>query len=249
MIDQYSRTARLIGRENVEKLHTKRVAVFGLGGVGSGAIEALARSGIGALDIIDDDKVALTNLNRQILYTRKDYGKPKAEAATEYIHSIDPRIKVTPYRCFYLPEKKNLFDFSSWDYVVDCIDTVTAKIDIICEAKKTGVPILSAMGCGNKLDPTKLVIGELFKTSGDPLAKVMRHELRKRGVTSLTVVYSTETPIAPDLKDEQEDLYIPPQSENGKNRKTGPGSSPFVPPAAGLLLAYKVVSDLLAIKN
>ena len=190
MQDQYSRTQLLLGKEAMETLHHSRVAVFGIGGVGGYTVEALARSGVGALDLIDDDKVCLTNLNRQIVATRKTVGQYKVDVAEQRIHEIDHNIKVTTYKTFFTPETQDQFDFTQYDYVVDAIDTVTGKIALVVKAKEAGTPIICAMGAGNKMDPTRFEVTDIYKTSVCPLAKVMRTECRKRKIKHLKVVYS-----------------------------------------------------------
>ena len=197
MQDQYSRTQLLLGKEAMEKLHNSRVAVFGIGGVGGYTVEALARSGVGALDLIDDDKVCLTNLNRQIVATRKTVGQYKVDVAEQRIHEIDPSIKVTTYKIFFTPETQDQFDFTQYDYVVDAIDTVTGKIALVVKAKEAGTPIICAMGAGNKMDPTRFEVTDIYKTSVCPLAKVMRTECRKRRIKHLKVVYSKEPAMTP----------------------------------------------------
>lgn len=241
MLNPYSRTELVIGREAVEKLHRSRVAVFGLGGVGGSAVEALARSGVGTLDLIDNDQVCMTNLNRQQFATVHTVGKQKTDAAEERIHDIDPAIIVHKYPVFYLPEKKDLFPFSEWDYIIDCIDTVTAKLDIIEEAKRLNIPILSSMGCGNRLDPSQLRIMDLYETSGDPLSRIMRHECRKRGIESLDVVCSLEEPVKPMAGDASDAK----NQRTGSKRRSIPGSTAFVPPAAGILAASFAVRKLI----
>ena len=224
MTDQFDRTRLLIGEEGLAKLKKARVAVFGVGGVGGFAVEALVRSGIGAFDLIDNDTVALSNLNRQIIATRDTIGKLKVEVMRDRILSINPQAEIRMYPCFYLPENAAEFDFSQYSYVVDAVDTVTAKIDIIMQAQAAGVPVISSMGAGNKMDPTRFEVTDIYKTTVCPLARVMRRELKKRGVKQLKVVYSTEKAI-----------------------KTGadvPGSIAFVPSVAGLILAGEVVKDL-----
>ena len=248
MLDQFSRTQLLFGKEGMGRLHAARVAVFGVGGVGGCTVEALARSGVGALDLIDDDKVCLTNLNRQIIATRKTIGKYKVDVMEERVHSINPEAQVTVHKCFYLPETADQFDFTQYDYVVDAVDTVTAKLEIIMRAKEAGVPVISCMGAGNKLDPTQFHVADIYKTSMCPLAKVMRRELKKRGVKKLKVVYSTEQPV-----EQQEDMSIscrkncicPPVAKHKcTERRAIPGSIAFVPSVAGLILAGEVVKDL-----
>ena len=232
---QYERTELLIGEEGLQHLRKARVAVFGAGGVGGYVIEALARAGVGTLDITDSDTVSESNLNRQIIALHSTVGRKKTEVFSERIRDIDPEIRVIPYRCFYLPEQADRFDFSSYDLIVDAIDTVTAKLDIIERAYKAGIPVISAMGCGNRLDPAKLVLTDIYKTQNDPLARVMRRELKKRGVEKLTVVYSTEAPITP----------LPTAEEPGDHpRRSTPGSAVFVPASAGLLIASYVCRKL-----
>lgn len=240
-MDQFSRTKLLIGDKNLEKLNNANILVFGLGGVGGGAVESLARMGIGNFTLVDNDVFSQSNLNRQLLSTYDTIGKEKTEIAKARILSINPACKVTLKKRFYLPENKKDIDFSSFDYIVDAIDTITAKIDIIREAKNKKIPIISAMGCGNRLDPTKLVITDLYKTENDPLCKVRRRELRKRGIHHLTVVYSKELPIKPTREDKLK--YI--GEEIKERRKDIPGSASFVPPVAGYLIGYKVARDLL----
>lgn len=248
-MDQYARTQLLLGENGMAKLHAARVAVFGIGGVGGYAVEALARSGIGALDLVDDDRVCLTNLNRQLLATRKTVGRYKVDVAAERIAEIDPHCVVRTYKMFYLPETEQEFDFTQYDYVIDAVDTVTAKLSLVLRAQEAGTPVISAMGAGNKLDPTAFEVADIYETSVDPLARVMRRELRKRGVTHLKVVYSKEPPTRP-----LEDLSIscrahcicPPGAERTcLDRRDIPGSTAFVPSVAGLILAGEVVRDLI----
>ncbi len=247
MLNQYSRAELIYGAENMELLRRSRVAVFGIGGVGGSVVEALARMGVGTLDLIDDDRVCLTNLNRQVLATRSTVGKYKVDAARDRIHDIDPAITVNTYQTFYLPEESDRFDFTQFDYVVDAIDTVTGKIQIILQAQAAGVPVISAMGCGNRSDPTKLTVTDLYKTSQDPLARVMRRELKRRGVKKLKVVYSTEPAIRP-IDTENSCLHhciCPPGSTRKcTERRDLPGSSSFVPPVAGMMMAAAIVNDL-----
>jgi tRNA A37 threonylcarbamoyladenosine dehydratase len=231
----FSRTQLLIGESALRKLNNARVAVFGIGGVGGHAMEALVRSGIGAVDLIDHDTVDETNLNRQIIATRDVIGRPKVEVAAERFLDINPQIKINAHKCFYLPEKNEEFDFSNYDYVIDAIDTVTGKIGLIMECQRLGVPIISSMGTGNKLDPTMLKISDIYKTSVCPLARVMRNELKKRGVKKLRVVYSEETPIIPQNEDR----------ENDGQRRSTPASCSFVPSVAGLIIASEVVRDIV----
>ena len=220
----------------MEKLANSRVAVFGIGGVGGFTVEALVRTGVGAVDLIDDDKVCLTNINRQIYATRKTVGKYKVDVAAERIAEINPDVKVTTYKTFYTPETANQFDFTKYDYVVDAIDTVTGKIALVLQAQAAGTPIISSMGAGNKLDPTAFEVADLYETSVCPLAKVMRKELSKRGVKQLKVVYSKEKPLVPI---ENEDV----REENPARRQV-PGSNAFVPSVVGLIIAGEVVKDL-----
>ena len=253
MQNQYSRTQLLLGAEAMEKLHNSRVAVFGIGGVGGYTVEALARSGVGALDLIDDDKVCLTNLNRQIIATRSTVGQYKVDVAAQRIHDIDPDIKVTTHRCFFGPETQDQFDFTQYDYVVDAVDTVTAKLEIIMRAKEAGVPVISCMGAGNKLDPTQFHVADIYKTTMCPLAKVMRRELKKRGVKKLKVVYSTESPVKPleNMENSCKTGCVCPPGTTHKctDRRAIPGSISFVPSVAGLILAGEVIKDLIAEKE
>lgn len=233
MSEQFQRTELLIGKEGVKKLSEATVAVFGVGGVGGYVVEALVRSGVGRLVIVDNDKVCESNINRQIIATHKTMGQYKVDAMKERALEINPAVQVEARNCFFLPENADEFDFASYDYVVDAIDTVTAKIELVVRAGEAGVPIMSSMGAGNKLDPTKFQVTDIYKTSVCPLAKVMRRELKKRGVKKLKVVYSTEEAMQP--------LYeIEPQ---GTRRQT-PGSIAFVPSVAGLIIAGEVIKDI-----
>ncbi len=232
----FTRTELLLGEENVEKLKQSRVAVFGVGGVGGFVVEALVRSGVGAIDIIDKDTVSVSNLNRQIIATRDTIGREKSQVMKERIAAINPDCKVTEHNCFYLPETKELFDFTQYDYVVDAIDTVTGKISLIMQAEEAGTPIISSMGAGNKLDPTRFEVADIFQTSVCPLARVMRQELKKRGIKKLKVVYSKEQPRKP-MGGEADPV----------TKKVSPGSIAFVPSVAGLIIASEVVKDLTAI--
>lgn len=238
MLNQFSRTALLIGQEAIDKLQRSRVAIFGIGGVGGYVAEALGRSGVGCFDLIDNDTVALTNLNRQIIATHATLGQPKVQVMAERIHAINPEAIVNVHQCFFLPENAHEFDFTQYDYVVDAVDTVAAKIAIIMAAKAAGVPVISSMGAGNKMDPGKFQVADIFKTSVDPLARVMRQEMKKRGVKKLKVVYSTELPLTPVDELESECHAEAPK------RRAQPGSTAFTPSAAGLLLASEVVKDL-----
>lgn len=232
MDSRLERSTLLLGEDTLNQLRQKRVAVFGLGGVGGYALEMLARLGIGSLDLIDPDVFSLSNLNRQILATKETLGKKKTEVAKARVLSIAPDCNITTYPLFYLPEVKDQIPFASFDYIIDCIDTITAKLDIIETAYRLNIPIISAMGCGNRLDPTKLKVCDLYETSNDPLCKVMRRELKKRNVPSLKVVYSTE------------DVLPPLKKIESPRRKDTPGSVCFVPSAAGILLAYEAFKDL-----
>lgn len=233
------RTALLLGKAGMEKLNAARVAVFGIGGVGGYTAEALVRSGLGALDLIDNDCVSESNLNRQIYATRSTIGQYKVDAARSRILDIRPEIRLTTWKTFVTNETISEFDFSQYDYVVDAIDTVTGKLAIILAARAAGVPVLSSMGTGNKLDPTRLELADISKTSTCPLARIMRKELRKRGVDHLTVLYSKEEPI--DIYS-RSDFPLP---EPTPGRRAIPGSNSFVPPAAGLIIASKVIRDLI----
>ncbi len=242
MKEQLARTALLLGEEGMDRLARARVAVFGVGGVGGFTVEALARSGIGALDLIDDDRVALSNLNRQLIALHSTVGRHKVDVLCERVHDIDPDIRVVPHRCFFMPENADSFDFTQYDYVVDAIDTVTAKLELVLRCQKAGTPIISAMGAGNKLDPTRFEVTDIYKTSVCPLARVMRQELKKRGIRKLKVVYSREEPRKPQDKP-QETLPDTPQ-RTGAARRSAPGSTAFTPSVAGLILASEVVRDL-----
>ena len=247
-MNQFSRTTLLLGKEGMARLAAARVAIFGVGGVGGYVAEALCRSGIGALDLFDDDRVCLTNLNRQIIATRKTIGKYKVDVAAERLLSINPDIKVTGRRLFYMPDTADQVDFTQYDYVVDAIDTVTAKLDIIVRCTNLNVPVISAMGAGNKLDPTQLRIADIYETSVCPLARVMRRELKKRGVKALKVAYSTEPPIRPEADEEDSCLnhcVCPPgTTRKCTARRDIPGSTAFVPSAMGLVIAGEIVKDI-----
>ena len=249
MLNQFSRTELLLGRNGMEALRHARVAVFGIGGVGGYTVEALVRSGIGTLDLIDDDRVCLTNINRQIFATRKTVGQYKVDVAKERILEINPDATVYTYKTFYMPNTADQFDFSQYDYVVDAIDTVTGKLELIMQARRAGVPIISSMGAGNKLDPTAFEVADIYETSVCPLARVMRRELKKRGIEKLKVVYSKETAMVPI-----EDMSIscrancicpPGTARKCTQRRQVPGSNAFVPPVAGLIIAGEVIKDLV----
>lgn len=245
--EQFSRTELLIGAEGMKILSRSRVAVFGIGGVGGYVVEALARSGVGAFVLVDSDKVCLSNLNRQIIATQKTIGRYKVDVMKERILEINPEAYVEVRNCFYLPENADEFDFTDYSYVVDAVDTVTAKIEIIMRAQSVNIPVISCMGAGNKMDPTRFEVADIYQTSMCPLAKVMRHELKKRGVKKLKVVYSTEPPANLSVTSGTED------QDNNKACTQGakpagkkiPGSVAFVPSAAGLILAGEVVKDLI----
>ena len=248
MLNQFSRTELLLGHDNMEKLKNARVAVFGIGGVGGFTVEALARSGVGTLDLIDDDKVCLTNINRQIIATRKTIGQYKVDAAKERVLDINPDAVVNTYKTFFVPDTADEFDFASYDYVVDAIDTVTGKIMLVEAAQKAGTPIISSMGAGNKLDPTAFEVADVYKTSVCPLAKVMRRELKKRGIKKLKVVYSKEKALTPIDETEnscRSHCICPPGSARTcTQRRQIPGSTAFVPSVVGLIIAGEVIKDL-----
>ena len=248
MLNQFSRTQLLLGKEGIDRLAEAKVAVFGIGGVGGYVVEALARSGVGSFVLVDDDKVCLTNLNRQIIATRSTVGKYKTDVMRDRILDINPQAQVEVRQCFYLPENADEFDFSEYSYVVDAVDTVTAKLEIIMRAKQTGTPVISSMGAGNKLDPTKFQVADIYDTTICPLARVMRRELRKRNVKDLKVVYSTEKSIRP-LEDMsiscRTNCICPPGAKHKcTERRDIPGSVAFVPSVAGLIIAGEVVKDL-----
>ncbi len=253
MLDQFSRTQLVFGKEAMDKLKGARVAVFGIGGVGGYTVEVLARSGVGAIDIIDDDKVCLTNINRQIIATRKTVGKYKVDVAKERIEDINPDCKVTAFKTFYMPETADQFDFTQYDYVVDAIDTVTGKIALIENAKKAGTPIISSMGAGNKVDPTAFEVTDIYKTSVCPLAKVMRYELKRRGIKKLKVVYSKEKPIPPiddmAISCRQHCICPPGTARKCTQRRQVPGSTAFVPSVVGLIIAGEVIKDITQFKG
>ncbi len=251
MLNQFSRTQLLYGAENMSKFRSSRVAVFGIGGVGGYVVEALARSGVGALDLIDDDKVCLTNLNRQLLATRKTVGKYKVDMAQERVHEINPDCEVRGYKTFFLPETQDQFDFTEYDYVVDAIDTVTGKLAIIEKSKEAGVPVISSMGAGNKVNASLFEVADIYETSICPLAKVMRRECRKRGIDSLKVVYSKEVPIRPledmSISCRQHCICPPGTVRKCTERRDIPGSTAFVPSVVGLIIAGEVINDLAGI--
>ena len=240
MLNQFSRTELLVGKEAMEILNNAHIAVFGIGGVGGYTVEALVRSGIQHIDIIDNDKVCLTNLNRQIIATHSSIGKYKVDVMKERILDINPQAEVNVHKCFYLPETRNLFDFTKYDYVVDAVDTVTAKINLIVQAKEAGTKIISSMGAGNKMDPTQFKVADISQTSVCPLARVMRQECKKRKIKNVKVVYSTEKVLRPI-----ECTECTEQTE----RRTIPGSNAFVPSVAGLIIASEIIKDLIQNQN
>lgn len=249
MLHAFSRLELLIGEEALEKLKNSKVAVFGIGGVGSYAVEGLARSGVGKLVLIDDDCICLTNINRQIIATRKTIGRPKVEVMKERVLEINPQAEVTVHQLFYMPQIADKVFSEDFDYIIDAVDTVTAKIDIIMKARERNIPVISSMGTGNKLDPTRLKITDISKTSIDPLARVMRKELRDRGITSLKVLFSDEEP-AKTIENAQTSCREGCVCPKGTTRKCTirhhiPGSVSFVPPAAGLIIAGEVIKDLI----
>lgn len=248
MLNQFSRTQLLFGAEGMERLYQARVAVFGIGGVGGYTVEALARSGIGTLDLIDDDRVCLTNLNRQIFATRKTVGNYKVDVARERILEINPNAVVHTYKTFYAPQTAEQFDFSQYDYVVDAIDTVTGKLELVEQAQKAGVPIISSMGAGNKMDPAAFEVADIYETSVCPLARIMRRELKKRGVKKLKVVYSKEPAMTPiddmTISCRTHCICPPGTARKCTQRRQVPGSNAFVPSVVGLIIAGEVVKDL-----
>lgn len=252
MLNEFSRTQLLIGKDAIEKLKSSCVAVFGIGGVGSYTVEALARSGVGSFVLFDDDKICLTNINRQLIATRKTIGKQKVEAMKERILDINPKAEVVCCPCFYTAENADEFDFSKYSYIVDAIDTVSSKLTLIERAKAVGVPIISCMGAGNKLDPTQFEVTDIYKTSVCPLARVMRRELKARGIKDLKVVYSKEPALTP-IEDEDEsscktNCICPADTQRKCTiRRQIPGSMAFVPSVAGLIIAGEVVKDLIKV--
>lgn len=248
MLNQFSRTQLQFGAEGMEKLYGARVAVFGIGGVGGYTVEALARSGIGELDLIDDDRVCLTNLNRQIFATRKTVGQYKVDVAEERILEINPKAIVHKYKTFYAPQTADQFDFTQYDYVVDAIDTVTGKLELVEQAQKAGVPIISSMGAGNKVDPTAFEVADIYDTSVCPLARVMRRELKKRGIPKLKVVYSKEPALTPiddmTISCRTHCICPPGTARKCTQRRQVPGSNAFVPSVVGLIIAGEVIKDL-----
>ena len=237
MDNQFSRTEMLLGKDAMEKLKGARVAIFGIGGVGGHTVEALARCGVGAFDLIDNDTVSITNINRQIIATLDSVGKYKTEVMKERILSINPEAEIEIHNCFFLPETQEMFDFSNYDYVVDAVDTVTAKIALVMACEEAKVPIISSMGAGNKLNPAAFEVADIYKTSVCPLAKVMRRELKKRNIKKLKVVYSKEIPLTPGASEEE------------TTKRALPGSIAFTPSVAGLILASEIIKDLTGVRN
>ena len=248
MLNQFSRTQLIFGADGMEKLHQARVAVFGIGGVGGYTVEALVRSGVGTLDLIDDDRVCLTNLNRQIFALRSTVGEYKVDVAERRVHEINPNAVVHTYKTFYTPQTADQFDFAQYDYVVDAIDTVTGKLALVEQAQRVGVPIISSMGAGNKVDPTAFEVADIYETSVCPLARVMRQQLRKRGISRLKVVYSKEPPITPiddmSISCRTHCICPPGTARKCTQRRQVPGSNAFVPAVVGLIIAGEVIKTL-----
>ncbi len=236
-MDQFEREALLIGREGIERLRSARVALFGIGGVGGYVAEALIRCGVGSLDFYDNDQVALSNLNRQIIALHSTVGRDKVDVMAERLRDIQPDARIAGHKLFYLPEEADKIDFASFDYIADAIDTVAAKLDITERAYRLGVPIISAMGAGNRLDPARFRVGDIYETENCPLARVMRKELRRRGIPALKVVYSTEPALTP--------RPAPDAEPDASRRRAIPGSVAFVPPVMGLIMASEIVRDLI----
>ncbi len=253
MLNQFSRTELIFGKEAMEKLANSRIAIFGIGGVGGFTAEALARSGVGTLDLIDDDRVCLTNINRQIFATRKTVGKLKIDVAKERLLEINPDMTINTYKTFYMPETADQFDFTQYDYVVDAIDTVTGKIELVMNANKCRTPIICSMGAGNKVDPTRFQVADIYSTSVCPLARVMRYELKKRGIRKLKVVYSTEKPMTPvddmAISCKQNCICPPGTARKCTQRNQVPGSNAFVPSVAGLIIAGEVIKDITGVRS
>ena len=247
MLNQFSRTQLMFGKENIEKLHNSHIAIFGIGGVGGYSVEALVRSGIGEITLIDDDKVCLTNLNRQLYATLSTVGKYKVDVAKDRILDINKKAKVNTFKTFYTPETKYMFDFSKYDYVIDAIDTVVGKLSIVEECYKANTPVISSMGAGNKVDPTMFEVDDIYNTSVCPLARVMRQQLKKRKIPKLKVVYSKEKPLRPleDMSANCKTNSICPQETAHKFTKAIPSSNAFVPSVVGLIIAGEVIKDLI----
>jgi tRNA A37 threonylcarbamoyladenosine dehydratase len=248
MLNQFSRTELIFGKEAIEKLKNSRIAIFGIGGVGSYTAEALVRSSIGILDLIDDDKVCITNINRQLFATTKTIGKYKVDVAKERLQEINPNVCINTYKTFYLPETSNQFNFADYDYIVDAIDTVKGKLELAVRANETNTPIISSMGAGNKINPTAFKVADIYDTKVCPLARVMRQELKKRNIKKLKVVYSEETAIKPseDMSKSCRTQCVCPPGTTRKctHRSQIPGSNAFVPPIAGLIMAGEIIKDL-----
>lgn len=248
-MDQFARTELVLGREAVAELKQRRIAIFGVGGVGGYAAEALVRSGVGAIDLFDDDRVCLTNLNRQLIATRSTVGQYKVDVMEARLKDINPAVQVTTHKLFYLPDTADSIDLSVYDYVVDAVDTVTAKLELICRAKAAGVPVISAMGAGNKIDPGRLKVADIYETRVCPLARVMRRELKRRGIRSLTVVYSDEEPVKPiddpSISCRYHCVCPPGTVRKCTARRDIPGSTAFVPPVMGIMIGGKIVRDLI----
>lgn len=253
MLNQFSRTQLLLGKEGIDKLSKARVAVFGIGGVGGYAVDALVRSGLGTIDIIDDDKICLTNVNRQLYATRKTVGQYKVDVAEERIKDINPDCIVNKHKMFFTPETAPQFDFTAYDYVIDAIDTVTGKIELVMRCNEVGTPIICSMGTGNKLNPAMLEVSDIYKTTMCPLAKVMRLEMRKRRVKKLKCVYSKEPAMTPiddmSISCRQHCICPPGTARKCTQRRQVPGSTSFVPPVAGYILASEVIKDITGVKN
>lgn len=248
MMNQFSRTELLLGRDGIQKLDAARIAVFGIGGVGGYAAEALVRSGVGAIDLYDDDRICITNLNRQVIATRKTVGKYKVDAMAKRLVEINPNLMIDTKKVFYMPDTAEDIDLTPYDYIVDAVDTVTAKLELIARAYALEIPIISAMGAGNKLDPTKLKVADIYETNMCPLARVMRRELRRRGIPQLKVVYSTEAPVKtsddPSISCRNHCVCPPGTVRKCTVRRDIPGSTAFVPPVMGLIIAGEIVRAL-----
>lgn len=251
MLNQFSRTQLIYGKEAMDKISGSHVAVFGIGGVGGYTVEALVRSGIGEITLVDDDRVCLTNINRQIFATRKTVGQYKVDAAEERLLEINPKVKINKHKTFYSPDNSADFDFTKYDYVVDAIDTVTGKIELILQSKKSGVSIISSMGAGNKVNPSMFEVADIYETSVCPLARVMRYELRKRGIDSLKVVYSKEKPVMPiddmTISCKTHCICPPGTARKCTQRRQVPGSTAFVPSVVGLIIAGEIINDLTGV--
>ena len=252
-MDQFARTALIIGRDGIKKLKNRRVAVFGIGGVGGHCAEALCRAGVGSIDLFDGDVVDITNINRQIIATHRTVGRDKAEVMRERLLEINPKANIAARKLFYLPETADEVDLTPYDYIVDAVDTITAKLELICRATALGIPVISSMGAANKLDPAAFQVADIFGTSVCPMARIMRSELRKRGIGALKVVYSKEPPATTVATTDTSTPSSAPIPDNCSpipaSRRKIPASSPFVPPVAGLILAAEVVKDIVGINS